>query len=215
MASDAAAIAIRNYSFIKGRLAEAIVERLFISLGMEVYPVGFEAQLPRVATLRAHGKIKTSAIRRFEYGPDFVVCAEQENPKTYALYEIEVKFRQNGKIDLQELNKYEDPDMYFILIDETGIYCLKKAAVSTLEIKTVEITKGRSAKGISFEQCPRLEDVKDFSFSRAQKNCITAFTGIVQASLGSFVSHGKFSKDLDEKYKGLIDLEIINEFNDK
>ncbi len=45
-----------NYGFIKGRIAEAFVERLLITLGMEVYPSGFEVQAPRLATLKRTGK---------------------------------------------------------------------------------------------------------------------------------------------------------------
>ena len=175
-----------NYGFMKGRLAEAIVERLFITLGWEVYPVGFETKIPRIAQLVSAKKVKTKAIERFEYGPDFVVYNPHESHKE-KLHEIEVKFRKNSRISRSDLKHYKhNDDLLFLFLDKENIYCLRNGD-----------KKHIGGKGdIYFHQCELLLSHPAFSFNHEQRRIIRAFPTLLLASLNKFEKDTTVRKDV-------------------
>jgi len=195
--------ALINYNFMKGRLAEAIIERLFVSLGMDVYPVGFEQQLPRLARLKAAGKLKPSAISKFEYGPDFIVC--DNDPKKTGnnqAFEVEVKFRSGGDINISELNKYESEDLLFLFINKERIYCLENKSIDNLPKHFITLKNGQKIPMLSFEHCVQLEYHNRFIFNKAQREKIRYFSALINASLNHFKNEKMVKKDLLDCFDG-------------
>lgn len=176
-----------NYSFMKGRLAEAVVERLFVCLGYDVYPVGFEAKLPRIARLKSRGKVRARAIERFEYGPDFVICSNNKNDEgKYDLMEVEVKFRTDGFIDASVLDNYKDENIFFIFIDTNYIYCLKNGDRQYLPAHEITYGNGNAQRRYAFKDCPRLADHRAFGLNDYQKSIVGVFEGLVANTFGVF-----------------------------
>ena len=87
-----------SYAFIKGRIAETLIEELFLSLGFQVYPFGMENTVPEIKNqLSGNTEMVATQIRNM---PDFVIKRPGENP----LF-VEVKFRANGSFKYKDLIK--------------------------------------------------------------------------------------------------------------
>jgi hypothetical protein len=195
--------ALINYSFMKGRLAEAIIERLFISLGMDVYPVGFEAQLPRLARLKASGKLKSSAITKFEYGPDFIVCDNDINNKgENEAFEVEVKFRSGSNVSISELEKYDSESLIFLFINKENIYCIENKDIERLPRSDIELKNGKKIPAISFDDCILLEHHNRFGFNRRQRDKVKYFSALINSSLNHFASESEVTKKLIDCFDG-------------
>ena len=102
-------------SYLKGRIAEAIVEEMFISMGYRVFRFGMENTVPGFADryLPKKGNV-AEQIRKM---PDFIIV-DSENNNKIAL--IEVKYRTSGKFDFNDFyskkGEYPYPNAYFILV---------------------------------------------------------------------------------------------------
>lgn len=114
----------RNNSFIesviKGRIAETIIEELFLTLNWRVFRYGMENTIPGVMELLKGINSKVSQnIKRM---PDFVV----QNPETNEVFFIEVKFRKSGNFDINDksLKNYPYTNAYFILVSKKHIKCI-------------------------------------------------------------------------------------------
>ena len=167
----------KNYNFIKGRIAEAIVERLFISLGMIPIPNGYEIRHPDIAHLRRKGELSGDALRRIEFGCDFIVRSAVKNAdQLYDIYQIEVKFSRSGQIDTGKLKVYDNEDMLFIFLDFDGFWC-----IANRDLKSLPSTS-KSAK-LKFASLTRLEDYQAFAFSSAQVQIIRQFVHFIHATL--------------------------------
>ncbi|NCC22424.1 MAG: hypothetical protein EOM26_08170 [Alphaproteobacteria bacterium] len=158
----------RNYNVAKGRIGEALVEQLFSSLGWDVYPVGFESQLPVLAQLKARGELTPGAISRFENGPDFIIHMRNAAERVHS---IEVKFRNSGMINASELQKYWPDNLLFILMDPQGISCLQRSELDDY---------AKSAK-VVFRKCPPLAEHPAFAFGPDEAEIIRAFQFIAKA----------------------------------
>jgi len=104
---------------IKGRVAETIIQELFLAHGFNVFHYGMERSIPGIAQLtrKTTGQVKDK-IRSM---PDFVV----QNPETHKLHFVEVKYRASGKFSFQDLSpEYPWPHSYFIIVSKTHIKCL-------------------------------------------------------------------------------------------
>lgn len=87
-----------DYNMIKGRIAEALIEQLFIKLGYRVYRYGMENSIPGIMELLRGAKSEVAnMIKRM---PDFVI---QE--KTGDAHFIEVKFSKNETFSIKNLNE--------------------------------------------------------------------------------------------------------------
>jgi hypothetical protein len=111
----------RNYRYgmIKGRIAETLIQELFLSLGYNVFRYGMENTIPGIMELLkgVRGDV-TEMIKRM---PDFVM----QNPKSKEVYFVEVKFRANGEFKAQHLPKdYPYFNAYVILVSKKHIKCL-------------------------------------------------------------------------------------------
>ncbi len=105
---------------IKGRIAEALIEELFLSLGYNVFRYGMENTVPAITKL-LHG-VKSEVADTIRRMPDFVV----QHPIRKDIYFIEVKFRKSGEFDIQDksLINYPYENAYFIVISKKHIKCI-------------------------------------------------------------------------------------------
>jgi hypothetical protein len=110
---------IFRYGMIKGRIAETLIQELFLSLGYNVFRYGMENTIPGIMELlRGVRSDVALEIRRM---PDFVM----QNPKTKDVYFIEVKFRANGEFKMNNLPRsYPYENAYFILVSKKHIKCI-------------------------------------------------------------------------------------------
>ncbi len=108
---------------IKGRIAETLIEELFLSLGYNVFRYGMENTVPGVMKLLKD--IKSEVANIIRKMPDFVI----QNTKTGDVFFIEVKFRASEELSLDDINKeygkeYPFENAFFILVSKKRIKCL-------------------------------------------------------------------------------------------
>lgn len=110
-----------NYRFnmIKGRIAETLIQELFLSLGYNVFRYGMENTIPAIMTLLKG--VKTEVANEIKSMPDFVV----QNPRNNEVYFVEVKFRASGTLTRSDIPKdYVWGNAYFILVSKKHIKCI-------------------------------------------------------------------------------------------
>ena len=139
---------------IKGRIAETIVEQLFISLGFQVFKYGMENSIPGIADLLKG--VRGDVAKNIRQMPDFVVFKDKQ------AHFIEVKFRKNGCLSLRDIESYGNypfENALFVLLSPRHIKC-----ISYKELKEgKEITeKCRNWLGSrkEFETCKEM--IKDY-----------------------------------------------------
>lgn len=108
-----------RYKMIKGKIAETLIEQLFLSHKYTVFRYGMEYTMPGFA--ESMKGIKSEAASRIRNMPDFVV--------QHRLYKetffVEVKFRANGCFSEKELVKdYPYDDALIIVVSKKHIKCL-------------------------------------------------------------------------------------------
>ena len=104
---------------IKGRVAETIIQELFLAHGFNVFHYGMERSVPGIAQLtrKTDGDVK----RRIQTMPDFVV----QDPRNSRLHFVEVKYRSNGAFSMEDIKAdYPWPHAYFIVVSRDHIKCL-------------------------------------------------------------------------------------------
>jgi len=108
-----------RYNMIKGRIAETLIQELFLSLNYNVFHYGMENTIPGVMELLRGVKTDVAdAIRRM---PDFVV----QNRDNKSVYFIEVKFRANESFKYSNLPKdYPYENAYIVVVSKKHIKCL-------------------------------------------------------------------------------------------
>lgn len=108
-------------SSIKGRLAEAIIEEMFIAMDYRVFRFGMENTVPGFSDryLPKKGEV-ANQVRKM---PDFIIVKDSQ------IAFIEVKYRTNGEFDFNEYyknrGKYPYPNAYFILVTPKHIKAQK------------------------------------------------------------------------------------------
>ncbi len=108
-----------HYNMIKGRIAETLIQELFLSLNFNVFRYGMENVIPWIMEL-LHA-IKGDVAQDIRRMPDFVI----HNPKTNSVYFVEVKFRASEKFSISDLEKdYPYINAYFIVVSKKHIKCL-------------------------------------------------------------------------------------------
>lgn len=111
----------RNYRYnnIKGRIAETLIQELFLSLGYNVFRYGMENTIPGIMELLKG--VRSDVATHIRRMPDFVI----QNPKTKSVYFLEVKFRASEKFKFSDLKKdYPYENAYFILVSKNHIKCI-------------------------------------------------------------------------------------------
>jgi hypothetical protein len=113
---------IYRYNMIKGRIAETLIQELFLSLGYNVFRYGMENTIPGIMELLKG--VRSDVAKQIKQMPDFVM----QNPKTKDVYFIEVKFRANEEFSLKDLPKdYPYENAYIILVSKKHIKCISYA----------------------------------------------------------------------------------------
>lgn len=108
-----------RYNMIKGRIAETLIQELFLSLGYNVFRYGMENTIPGIMELLKG--VKTEVADEIRRMPDFVV----QNPKNSSVYFVEVKFRKSGVFRLNDLPKdYPYNNAYIIIVSKRHIKCI-------------------------------------------------------------------------------------------
>ena len=108
-----------NLNILKGRLAEQLVQDLFINSGYNVYNHGLERLLPGLSNIIRHRKGATGTALRFM--PDFVVQSSQSGD----LFYMEVKYRSNGRFSIEELHEnYPYSNAWFVIVSPHKIQCM-------------------------------------------------------------------------------------------
>ncbi|MHA6246901.1 hypothetical protein ACXYMU_03115 [Pontibacter sp. CAU 1760] len=107
------------YNLIKGRIAETLVEQLFLSLGFQVFKYGMENTIPGIMDLLKGVKDEVAMeIRRM---PDLVVYKDGK------AHFIEVKFRASGTFQLKDIDKNKDypyQNALIVLVSKKHIKCI-------------------------------------------------------------------------------------------
>jgi len=110
-----------NYQMIKGRIAEALIEQLFLKLGYRVYRYGMENTIPGIMDLLKNVSSDVSKIIRKM--PDLVI--QNQHGEAYF---IEVKFRKDGCFSIRDVekdsDKYPFENAFFIIVSKKYIKCL-------------------------------------------------------------------------------------------
>ena len=108
-----------RYGMIKGRIAETLIQELFLSLGYNVFRYGMENTIPGIMELLKG--VRSDVAEEIKRMPDFVM----QNPKTNEVYFVEVKFRASGEFKLKDLAKnYPYTKAYIILVSKKHIKCI-------------------------------------------------------------------------------------------
>lgn len=108
-----------RYNMIKGRIAETLIQELFLSLGYNVFRYGMENTIPGIMKLLRG--VRSDVALDIQRMPDFVM----QNPKSKEVYFIEVKFRASGEFKLKHLPKnYPYTNAYIILVSKKHIKCI-------------------------------------------------------------------------------------------
>jgi hypothetical protein len=108
-----------RYGMIKGRIAETLIQELFLSLGYNVFRYGMENTIPGIMELLKG--VRSDVAQEIRRMPDFVM----QNPKTKDVYFVEVKFRASEEFSLKNLPKnYPYENAYIILVSKKHIKCI-------------------------------------------------------------------------------------------
>ncbi len=106
-----------RFNMIKGRIAETLIEELFLSLGYNVFRYGMENTVPGIVDLLRG--VRSDVANDIRLMPDFVV---QKGDKVYFL---EVKYRGSEEFRLDDLSpNYPYENTYFIIVSRAHIKCI-------------------------------------------------------------------------------------------
>jgi len=107
------------YNLIKGRIAETIIEELFLKLGFQVYKYGMENSIPGIMDLLKGVKDEVAMeIRRM---PDLVAYKDGK------AHFLEVKFRASETFKLSDIEKNDDypyQNALIVLVSKKHIKCI-------------------------------------------------------------------------------------------
>ncbi len=108
-----------RYGMIKGRIAETLIQELFLSLGYNVFRYGMENTIPGIMELLKG--VRSDVAQEIRRMPDFVM----QNPKSKEVYFVEVKFRASGEFKASDLPKnYPYVNAYIVLVSKKHIKCI-------------------------------------------------------------------------------------------
>ena len=108
-----------RYNMIKGRIAETLIQELFLSLGFNVFRYGMENTIPGIMELLKG--VKSDVATEIKRMPDFVI----QNPNSNEVHFVEVKFRSNGSFGIKNLSKdYPYQNALIIVVSKKHIKCV-------------------------------------------------------------------------------------------
>lgn len=108
-----------DYNMIKGRIAEALIEQLFLKLNYNIFRYGMENTIPGIMNLLKG--VRSDVADTIRKMPDFVI----QNTKTGDVFFVEVKFRSNELFSIKNVDKdYPFENAFFIVVSKNHIKCL-------------------------------------------------------------------------------------------
>lgn len=108
-----------HYNMIKGRIAETLIQELFLSLKFNVFRYGMENTIPGIMELLKG--VRTDVAKDIKNMPDFVV----QDPRSNSVYFVEVKFRAAETFRISDLPKdYPYTNAYIIIVSKKHIKCI-------------------------------------------------------------------------------------------
>ena len=108
-----------RYDMIKGRIAETLIQELFLSLKFNVFRYGMENTIPGIMELLKG--VKSDVANEIRRMPDFVI----QNPRNNEVYFVEVKFRANETFARKDLpHDYAWHNAIIIVVSKKHIKCI-------------------------------------------------------------------------------------------
>lgn len=108
-----------RYNMIKGRIAETLIQELFLSLKFNVFRYGMENTIPGIMELLKG--VRSDVSNDIKNMPDFVV----QDPRNNSVYFVEVKFRAAETFKFSDLPKdYPYTNAYIIVVSKKHIKCV-------------------------------------------------------------------------------------------
>lgn len=108
-----------RYNMVKGRVAETLIQELFLSLGYNVFHYGMERSVPGIANLLKQNN--TPVAREIRSMPDFIM----QDPRKNEVYFVEVKYRANESFSISDLPEdYPWSSAIFIIVSKRHIKCI-------------------------------------------------------------------------------------------
>ena len=115
-----------RYGMIKGRIAETLIQELFLSLRYNVFRYGMENTIPGIMELLKG--VRSDVAEEIRRMPDFVI----QHPTTKSVHFIEVKFRANERFDYEGLKgNYPYMNAFIIVVSKRHIKCLTAAELKS------------------------------------------------------------------------------------
>lgn len=139
---------------IKGRIAETIVEQLFISMDFQVFKYGMENSIPGITDLLKG--VRGDVSKNIRQMPDFVIFKDEE------AHFIEVKYRKSGKLNIKEIEKYGAypfSNALFVLVTKKHIKCISYSELKEGKEITENCRKWLGSRK-EFETCQDM--IKDY-----------------------------------------------------
>jgi len=112
----------------RGRIAENLTEELFMELGFNVYPYGWEKTVPGLAKILGRNKKRTGIQKSIAYSPDFIIHHEKKGT-----HFIEVKYRSDSSLKRQHAANYHEETL-FVLFSKKMIQCISHSELSSGEV---------------------------------------------------------------------------------
>ena len=108
-----------RYNMIKGRIAETLIQELFLSLKFNVFRYGMENTIPGIMELLKG--VRSEVANEIKRMPDFVV----QDPRSNSVYFVEVKFRAAESFKYADLHKdYPYQNAFIIIVSKKHIKCI-------------------------------------------------------------------------------------------
>lgn len=108
-----------RYNMIKGRIAETLIQELFLSLKFNVFRYGMENTIPGIMDLLKG--VKSEVAEEIKRMPDFVI----QNPTTNEVHFVEVKFRAKETFKRDDLpESYAWQNAFIIIVSKKHIKCI-------------------------------------------------------------------------------------------
>ena len=118
-------------NMIKGRIAETLIEELFLSLNYSVFRYGMENTVPGIMKLLKG--VRSDVATNIRRMPDFVI----QNNKNGEVFFIEVKFRKDEMFTFKDMDKdYPYENCYFVIVSKKHIKCITYGELNTGESVT-------------------------------------------------------------------------------
>jgi hypothetical protein len=155
-----------NINSLKGRMAESLVQDLFMNSGYNVFNFGLERLHPYLSKSLSKNNNKTS--KNLRYMPDFVVQSRENGD----LFYVEVKFRADGCFQFDEqYENYPYHNAWFVVVSPQKIQCL--------HYKSLKL-----GKAIKADTAYSLRSVKSFHIERDLLDEYEKYVSVLFASFG-------------------------------